>query len=43
MQTCMILKMYFLKLQIRGGSRALARPISVVFSRPEARTEQVDI
>ncbi|XP_056309357.1 ATP synthase F(0) complex subunit C1, mitochondrial [Danio aesculapii] len=25
---------------IRGGSRALARPISVVFSRPEARTEQ---
>nr|BAF63847.1 putative F0 subunit of ATP synthase [Hydroides elegans] len=25
---------------VRGGSRALARPISVVFSRPEARSEQ---
>ncbi|KAK7167367.1 hypothetical protein R3I94_001685 [Phoxinus phoxinus] len=25
---------------IRGGSRVLARPVSVVFNRPEARTEQ---
>lgn len=28
--------------QLRGGSRVLARPVSVsVFNRPEARTEQV--
>uniref|UniRef100_A0A8C1S6F6 ATP synthase lipid-binding protein n=1 Tax=Cyprinus carpio TaxID=7962 RepID=A0A8C1S6F6_CYPCA len=25
---------------VRGGSRVLARPVSVVFNRPEARTEQ---
>lgn len=28
--------------QVRGGSRVLARPVSVVFNRPEARTEQVN-
>lgn len=27
--------------QVRGGSRVLARPVSVLFNRPEARTEQV--
>ncbi|XP_026063426.1 ATP synthase F(0) complex subunit C1, mitochondrial [Carassius auratus] len=25
---------------LRGGSRVLARPVSVLFNRPEARTEQ---
>ncbi|KAL1277805.1 hypothetical protein QQF64_024478 [Cirrhinus molitorella] len=25
---------------VRGGSRVLARPVSVLFNRPEARTEQ---
>uniref|UniRef100_A0A8C2C1D7 ATP synthase lipid-binding protein n=1 Tax=Cyprinus carpio TaxID=7962 RepID=A0A8C2C1D7_CYPCA len=36
----LILSILFVVPQVRGGSRVLARPVSVVFSRPEARTEQ---